>query len=133
MSKSDKNSLISKAYMLSFAQLSIFAIVFAAIGGLAVWRSDAAKAPSGTCYYSTAPAGGVVRASGLPKDTVINFFMQDNTSGSQTGWVLGITHDGTWSVNVPAPTHSTTYDFGGRTYGKNGSKYNVYAECSQTV
>ena len=119
--------------MMSFAQLSIFALVFASIGGLAVWRGNAAKAPSGACAYSNASSGGVVSASGLPKDTVINFFTRDNSTSSQTGIVLGITQDGTWNVNVPAPTHSTTYDFGSRTFGKNGAKYSIYAECTQSV
>jgi|GEM_PF-4587297 len=132
MAKKDqpKDSLIAKAYMLSFSQLAFFALVFAAIGGITVWQSMAAKAPPGSCTYSNTAAGGVVSATGLPKDTVINFFTQDNLTGSQTGWVLGITDNGTWNVNVPAPAHSTTYDFGSRTYGKNGAKFNVYAECS---
>jgi len=135
MAKKDqpKDSLIAKAYMLSFSQLAFFAVAFAAIGGITVWQSMAAKAPSGSCTYSTAASGGVVAATGLPKDTVINFFMQDKVTGSQTGWVLGITHDGTWSVNVPAPANATTYDFGSRTYGKNGAKFNIYAECSIQV
>ena len=119
--------------MMSFAQLSIFALVFASIGGLAVWRGNAAKAPTGVCAYSTAPAGGLVTASGLPADMVVNFLIHDNVTGGQTGWVLGVTHDGTWSVNVPIPTHSSTYDFVSKTWGKNGSKYNIYAECSQGV
>ena len=126
----NKESLIAKAYMMSFSQLLFFALVFGAIGGYLTWSSLAAKAPTGSCTYNNASAGGTVSATGLPNGTVLNFFMQDNTTGSQTGWVLGITRDGTWNVNVPAPTHSTTYDFTSRTTGKSGSKYIIYAECN---
>jgi hypothetical protein len=73
-------------------------------------------------------SGNVVQASGLPTDQVINFMV--TTSSGTTGWVLGFTPDGTWSVNVPAPTGPTTYEFASRTYGPDGSKYNVFASCS---
>jgi hypothetical protein len=81
-------------------------------------------APAAGCSVS----GTVVSATGLPTDQVVNFMV--TTSSGTTGWVLGFTPDGTWSVNVPAPTGPTTYEFASRTYGPDGSKYNVFASCS---
>jgi hypothetical protein len=72
--------------------------------------------------------GNVVNVTGLPTDQVINFMITD-ASGSW-GWVLGYTGDGTWGVQAPARTGSTTYEFVSRTWGPNGSKYDVYASCS---
>jgi hypothetical protein len=69
-----------------------------------------------------------VQATGLPTDQVINFMVTD--SSGTNGWVLGYTPDGTWSVNVAMPTGQTTYEFVSRTYGPNGSKYTVFADCS---
>lgn len=128
-----KQSALKRPVTFSLGSILLFVAVFAAVGVYVVWTSYAAKAPAGSCSYSAAANGGVVSASGLPKDTVLNFFTKDNTTGGQVGQVLGITHDGTWQVNVPAPTHSTTYDFTGRTYGKNGAKFDIYAECTQAV
>ena len=80
------------------------------------------------CTVSSTAMGGVVQANGLPTDQVINFMV--TTSSGTTGWVLGFTPDGTWSVNVAAPASSTTYQFVSRTSGPNGSKYTVFASCS---
>lgn len=128
-----QQSVLKRPVTFSLWSVLLFVAVFAVVGAYVIYSSYAAKAPVGTCAYSSASGGGVVSASGLPTDTVINFFMKDNSTGNQTGWVLGITHDATWQVNVPAPTHSTTYDFTSKTYGKNGAKYNIYAECTQAV
>ena len=73
-------------------------------------------------------AGNVVSGSGLPTDEVINFMVTDASGTS--GWVLGFTPDGTWTVNVPAATGPTTYEFASRTFGPNGSKYTVFQSCS---
>jgi hypothetical protein len=73
-------------------------------------------------------AGNVVSAAGLPTGQVINF-MTSNAGGS-SGWVLGYTSDGNWSINVPAPNGATTYQFVSTTWGPDGSKYNVFASCS---
>jgi hypothetical protein len=83
-----------------------------------------APAPSATCVA----AGGVVQATGLPTDQVVNFLVTDATG--TTGWVLGFTPDGTWSVNVKAPTGPTTYQFVSRIFRADGSKYTVFAGCS---
>jgi hypothetical protein len=73
-------------------------------------------------------SGNVVHATGLPTDQLINFNM---SSGSgMSGWVLGYTGDGTWSVTVPPASGPTTYQFVSTTWGPNGSKYDVYASCS---
>lgn len=69
-----------------------------------------------------------VAATNLPTDALVNFFVT-NAAG-KTGWVLGYTSDGTWSVDVPARAGSTKYEFASTTFGKNGSKYWVYASCS---
>jgi hypothetical protein len=52
---------------------------------------------------------GVVTGSGLPTNEVVNFMVTD--SSGTTGWVLGYTWDGTFSVRVPATSAPTTYEF----------------------
>jgi hypothetical protein len=79
---------------------------------------------TGACTVS----GNVVYGSGLPTDQVINFMVTD--SSGTWGFVLGYTHDGNWSVNVPAPNGTATYEFVSRTYGPDGSKYSVFQGCS---
>jgi hypothetical protein len=79
---------------------------------------------SGSCTFS----GDVVYGTGLPTDQVVNFMVTD--SSGTWGFVLGYTHDGAWSVNVPTPTGPTTYEFVSRTFGPDGSKYNVFESCS---
>jgi len=76
---------------------------------------------------SCAASGNVVQAKGLPTDQVINFMV--TTASGTTGWVLGFTPDGTWSVNVPT-TSGTTYQFVSKTWGTGGSKYDVFASCT---
>jgi hypothetical protein len=76
---------------------------------------------------SCSVSGNVVSATGLPTGEVINFMITDS-SGTR-GWVLGMS-DGTWSVDVPAPNGPATYEFVSRTWGPNGSKYDVFASCS---
>jgi hypothetical protein len=77
---------------------------------------------------SCSASGGLVQASGLPQDQLINFMISDASGTS--GWVLGMTSDGSWSVNVPAASGATTYAFVSRTWGPNGSKYTTFATCS---
>ena len=100
---------------------------------VAVLVTPAAIAAKGghNAAASTAPctfSGNVVYGTGLPTDQVINFMITD-ASGTW-GFVLGYTHDGAWSVNVPAPNGQTKYEFVSRTYGPNGSKYTVFETCS---
>jgi hypothetical protein len=124
-----KSTMLRKAGF-SAKQLIIFAFIFGLAGGYLISRSFAAgRSVPGTCSF----ANNVVSATGLPNDTVVNFFVTNNTTGAKDGWVLGITHDGTWKVDVAAPTTSTTYDFTSKTWGHSGSKFNVYAECSTSV
>jgi hypothetical protein len=73
-------------------------------------------------------SSNVVTATGLPTGQLINF-MVSNASGT-TGWVLGYTSDGTWSVDVPASSGATSYQFVSSTWGPDGSKYDVFASCS---
>jgi hypothetical protein len=77
---------------------------------------------------SCAAFAGSVHATGLPTDQVINFLISDSSGTS--GWVLGYSGDGTWNVAVPAPSGATTYQFVSRTWGPDGSKFNVFASCS---
>ena len=51
-------------------------------------------------------------------------------SAGTTGWVLGYTWDGTFTVRVPAATAPTTYEFVSRTSGPGGTRYTVFASCS---
>ncbi len=91
-------------------------------------------ATAGTRTQSAAGAGKCtvdgnnVRATGLPTDVVVNFFYTD--ADGKHGWALGMTWEGTWSLTVPNRTGPTTYEFASTTFGKNGSKYWVYASCS---
>lgn len=77
---------------------------------------------------SCSASGTLVQATGLPTDQVINFMLSDSTGTS--GWVLGYTWDGTFSVNVPAASGTTSYAFVSRTWGNDGSKYSTFASCS---
>jgi len=73
-------------------------------------------------------SGSVVQASGLPTGEVINFMVTD--SSGTNGWVLGTTDTGDLSATVPAANGATTYQFVSRTWGPDGSHYNVYSSCS---
>jgi hypothetical protein len=81
-------------------------------------------ASSGSCTVD----GNVVTASGLPTNELINFMVTES-SGSY-GWVLGYTSTGSWNVSVKSQSGPTTYEFVSRTYGPNGSKYDVFASCN---
>lgn len=72
--------------------------------------------------------GTVVSTTGLPTYEVINFMVTD--SSGTTGWVLGITWEGWWTLTVPARSGPTTYEFVSRTYGRDGSKYTVFSTCT---
>ena len=104
--------------LLVIASLTPAAPAFAAKGG-----GKPASATAG-CTVS----GGVVTAAGLPAGQLINFMISDGSGTS--GWVLGYTPDGSWSVDVPAHSGATTYRFVSTTWGPNGSKYDVFASCS---
>jgi hypothetical protein len=112
------SKLLSIAGLAAIVAALIAAPTFAAKGG-----HNAATSTS-PCTVSD----NVVYGSGLPTDQVINFMISD-ASGTR-GFVLGFTHDGNWSVNVPAPSGPTTYAFVSRTYGPDGSKYNEFQTCS---
>jgi hypothetical protein len=111
-------------------------LAFAAVVSLLAVLSIASPASAGKKPHALAQvagctvSGNVVDATGLPEGVVVNFFVTD-ASGTY-GWPLGLTFDGTgmWSVNVPDRTGPTTYEFASLTYGKDGSKYDVYASCS---
>ena len=108
--------------------LAVAALATAAVLSSPLPASAAPKGHGATGSASCSVAGSVVTAAGLPTDQVINFLVTDGTGTS--GWVLGYTPDGTWSVNVPAANGPTTYQFVSRTWGPSGSKYNVFAACS---
>jgi len=54
--QTNKNSLMSRNYSLSFSQLAFFAVAFAAIGGVKVWRGLAAPAPTAQLIANPNPA-----------------------------------------------------------------------------
>ena len=64
----------------------------------------------------------------LPNYTLLNFFVTD-ADGTKSGWVLGQTDDGTFDVDVADRSGETLYEFASTTWGRNGSKYDVYASC----
>jgi hypothetical protein len=94
---------------------------------LAVTPTLAARGPKSADPPCTV-SGNTVTAAALPTDQIINFMISD--AGGTSGWVLGFTQDGSWSVDVPARSGSTTYEFVSRTWGPGGSKYTVFSSCS---
>jgi hypothetical protein len=104
------------------ALLAVLSVAFAA-PALAGKPGGKASDPAATCTVS----GNVVSAAGLPIGQLVNFLITDASGTS--GWVLGYTSDGTWSVNVPAQNGATTYQFVSTTWGPNGSKYDVFGAC----
>ena len=99
--------------------------------GLVAGTAFAAKGGNGnptrdvvTCSIN----GNVVSTTGLPTSEVINFMVTD--SGGTSGWALGVTWEGNWTLTVPERFGPTTYEFVSRTYGPGGSKYSVYSSCS---
>lgn len=106
----------------------IIAIASAALAFLTAGAPASASPKPTAAAPSCVVSGSAVNALGLPTDEVINFLVTD--SSGTTGWVLGFTPDGRWSVQVSAPAGPTTYQFISRTWGPHGSKYNVFAACS---
>jgi hypothetical protein len=110
--------------------LHLAVIVLATIAVVPALAAGGNGKGKGHTTAATAPctlSNDVVYGTGLPTDQLINFMVTD-ASGT-TGWVLGFTPDGTWTVNVAAPNGPTTYQFVSRTYGPNGSKYDVFQSC----
>jgi hypothetical protein len=108
------------------------ALLFAVALSLAIALplAYAGARPHGAGTASTAGCsvdGNVVSATGLPVDVLLNLVVDD----ANGGWnrALGFS-DGTWSVSVPDRSGPTTYKFTSVTWGNNGSKYYVYAQCS---
>jgi hypothetical protein len=106
--------------LLSAAALCLAVVLPLASAGT---RRPQAAASTGACLVD----GNVVRATGLPVDVLLNFIVSDANGG--WGQALGFS-DGTWSVTVPDRSGPTTYQFTSVTWGKDGSKYYVYAQCS---
>jgi len=42
---------------------------------------------------------------------------------------ISLSSAATWSISIPDRTNRTTYEFASTTFGKNGSKYWMYASC----
>ena len=115
--------LVPKVFALVLVVVSL-AVAPALAGSGNKGKGHNAAAGAEPCTF----AGNVVFGTGLPTGEVINFMVTD-ASGTD-GWVLGFTPDGTWAVDVAAPNGPTTYEFASRTYGPNGSKYDVFQSCS---
>jgi hypothetical protein len=81
-----------------------------------------------TAAGSCSVDGNVVTGTGLPNWELMNFMVTD--SSGTTGWVLGYTDDGTYSVQVPDRDGATTYEFASETRGRDGSRYDVFASCN---
>jgi hypothetical protein len=117
--------LVKGADMPRRAAIVLVLVSFAVAAAPALAGRGGGKTPaSASCVAS----GTVVHAQGLPTDQVINFLVTD--AKGTTGWVLGFTPDGTWSVDVASPTGPTTYQFVSKTWGPDGSKYTVFASCT---
>jgi hypothetical protein len=115
---------MSRYKMTGLVAVIACAIAIPAAPALAGHGGGKASASSASCSVS----GNTVSAGGLPTGVVINFMVSDSSGTS--GWVLGISDNGNWSVNVPSANGPTTYQFVSATWGPNGSKYDVYASCS---
>lgn len=101
------------------------------IFGLIAGTTLAAKGGNGTNRTREVAAcsidGNVVSTVGLPTYEVINFMLTD--ANGTTGWALGITWDGSWTLTVPERSGPTTYEFVSRTWGPSGTKYTVFSRC----
>lgn len=95
---------------------------FAAKGGNG--KGPANKAPTGSCQVD----GNVVHGWDLPNWELMNFMVTDESGTS--GWVIGYTDSGERWIDVPAPNGATRYEFTGRTYSADGTKYEVFATCT---
>jgi hypothetical protein len=115
----------------------LFVIATAAVGmGLVAAAPALAAKPHALSAASCSVSGDIVDATGLPTGQVVNFLATDNTG--TTGWVLGTTSTGNWSVNVSdllaaraisALSGPASYQFVSQTWGPKGSKYTVFAGC----
>jgi hypothetical protein len=106
---------------IAFVVLSIALLVSSSVPAFA-------KGPNKGIDPACVVVGNSVSTTALPTDQVINFMVTDATGTN--GWVLGFTSDGTWDVTVPAQNGPTTYQFASRTWGPDGTKYNVFSSCS---
>jgi hypothetical protein len=112
--------------MVALAVVAMAVPVAAAGNGKGLLRKQArgAETPAATCTVD----GNTVYGVNLPPD-LTNFMIMDDDVMIY-GWVLGHSYDGTWTVNVPDRTGPVTYQFTSATWGKDGSKYNVFASCT---
>jgi hypothetical protein len=108
--KPDTDALVAKAYLISFPHLVVFALVFAAIGGIGVWTSQATSnhtslGGKASLIASPSPAspGSVVSFSGCgylstPASLVIsgpdNYVTSNPAAINPGGCIVGTT----WSV-----------------------------------
>jgi len=108
--------------------ISLFMLLLIAGAALAAKGNHGNGNHSSTSASSCVVDGNVVTATSLPTGEVLNFMVTD--SRGTWGWVLGFTDTGTWAEPVPARSGPTTYEFASRTWGPNGSHYNVFASCT---
>ena len=101
------------------------ALITLLLFGLIAGTTLAARPSAGG---SCAVDGTTVHGWNLPNWELMNFMVTD-TSGT-SGWVIGMTDSGERWVTVPVAGGPTRYEFSGRTYGRNGLKYEVYASCT---
>ena len=113
-----------------FSRRSLYVLVAVCFALAAASPAIAGKGGKGAnaSAASCSVAANTVHADGLPTDQVINFMVTDSSGTS--GWVLGNTDDGSWSVSVASPNGPTTYEFASRTWGQGGSHYTTFASCS---
>jgi len=116
---------MSRRYLVAIALVALAASAAPALAGKGGKGPNSGNA---TAAASCVVSNGLVQGTGLPTDEVINFMITD--SSGTTGWVLGYTWDGAFTVRVPAATTPATYEFVSRTSGPGGSRYTVFAACS---
>ncbi|MBT8203594.1 MAG: hypothetical protein HKN74_12880 [Acidimicrobiia bacterium] len=113
-------------FMVALAVVAMAVPVSAGGNGKGLARKEAreAAAAPATCTVD----GNTVYGENLPPD--LTNFMVMHDGAMIHGWVLGHSYAGTWTVSVPDRTGPATYQFTSATWGKNGSKYTVFASCS---
>ena len=119
-----KNSLSLVAFL-------VLVVLVSACGSTESAELDLQKRPTeiqGSCTV----VDNVVHGVGLPNWTLMNFMIYES-DGSEWGWVLGQTDNGTWNVTVPERSGDTTYKFISRQKAKDGKRYDVFASCSAGV
>lgn len=143
----DQESQIAKAYILSFPQMMVWAVIFAFFGGLTAFSGFAATRGNGSCTITPAQVSldqtWNITVTGLPKAGV-NQVITFPDGGQSTGPVT-VNSDGTFtgtgnsnmSANLgfiaPEQVGTYKYQFVGKVKWPAGTYTQTYAVCTVSV